>query len=96
MFDKDSRYAKLEIKTYTDAAGREIAYVARRIIPQTKAAFAETKVQPGDRLDLIAHRAIGAATQFWRIPDANPTPNELTSLTDPPGRRLNLNLIEPE
>lgn len=96
MFDKDSRYAKLETKTYTDAAGRQIAYAARRIIPQGKDPIAQAKVQPGDRLDLIAHRAIGASTQFWRIADANPTPNELTSLTSPPGRRLNLTLIDPE
>ena len=96
MFDKDSRYAKLPIKSYTDASGREIAYAARRIIPQGAAPIAQVRVQSGDRLDLISHRAIGAATQFWRIADSNPTPDELTSLTEPAGRRLNLTLIEPE
>lgn len=96
MFDKDSRYAKLKVKTFTDPAGRAIPYVARRIIPQGKPPIAQAKIQPGDRLDLVAHRAIGAATQFWRIADANPTPDELPSLTATPGRRLNLTLIDPE
>lgn len=96
MFDKDSRYAKRPIKTLIDPAGREVAYVARRIIPQGKAPIAQVKVQPGDRLDLIANRAVGAPTQFWRVADANPTPDELTSLTKPAGRRLNLTLIDPE
>ncbi|WP_341368403.1 hypothetical protein [Yoonia sp. BS5-3] len=96
MFDKDSRYANLPLKTFTDAAGRDIAYVARRIIPQGKTPIAQVKTQPGDRLDLIAHRAIGAAPQFWRIADANPTPDELSTLTEPAGRKLNLTLIDPE
>ncbi len=96
MFDKDSRYAKLPVKVFTDAAGRQIPYVARRIISPPRPPVAQARVQPGDRLDLIAHRAVGVADQFWRIADANPTPDELTSLTAPPGRKLNLNLIEPE
>ena len=96
MFDKDSRYARLPLKTFTDASGREIPYVSRRIIPQGKPPVAQVRVQPGDRLDLVAQRAIGAAPQFWRSVDANPTPDELTTLTATPGRRLNLTLIDPE
>ncbi|SLN59788.1 hypothetical protein ROA7450_03100 [Roseovarius albus] len=96
MFNKFSRYHNLPIKSLTDAAGREVAYVARRIIPQGKVPIAQVKVQPGDRLDLVAHRSIGAADQFWRVGDANPTPNELPSLTAMTGRRLNLTLIDPE
>ena len=96
MFDKDSRYAKLPVKTLIDPAGREVAYVARRIIPQGKTPIAQVKTQPGDRLDLIANRAVGAPTQFWRVADANPTPDDLPTLADPAGRRLNLTLIDPE
>lgn len=96
MFDKDSRYAKLPVKTFIDPAGREVAYVARRIIPQGKTPIAQVKTQPGDRLDLIANRAVGAPTQFWRVADANPTPDDLPTLAEHAGRRLNLTLIDPE
>ncbi|MEM1076106.1 MAG: hypothetical protein AAF665_05630 [Pseudomonadota bacterium] len=96
MFDKDSRYARLKTKSHTDASGRKISYVERRFIPKGKPAIAQVKVQPGDRLDLVAHRSIGAATQFWRVADANPSPNELSTLTEPAGRLLKLTLIDPE
>lgn len=96
MFTRDSRYARLPVKTHFDAAGREIAHVARRIIPQGKPPIAQVQVQPGDRLDLVAHRALGAPTQFWRIADANPTPDELQTLAATPGRRLALTLLDPE
>lgn len=95
MFDKDSRYAKLALKEYTDDAGRKISYVARRIIRPPETPVASIKVQPGDRLDLIADRAYGDPRQFWRVADANPTADH-TTLTRPIGRRLALNQIKPE
>ena len=95
MFDKDSRYAKLPLREYTDAAGRKISYVARRIIRPAESPVASIKVQPGDRLDLLAGRAYGEPRQFWRIADANPTADH-TTLTEPIGRRLALSQIKPE
>ncbi len=95
MFDKDSRYAKLPLKEYTDAAGRKISYAARRIIRPPDMPVASIKVQAGDRLDLIAERAYGEPRQFWRVADANPSADH-TTLTEPIGRRLILNQIKPE
>lgn len=105
MFDQDSRYAKLPLKETTDEEGRTVAYVARRIVPD-RAAIAETAVQPGDRLDLLAHRVYGDPRQSWRIRDANPDPSfdPLPDLpradgAEPPypvGARLKLTQIEPE
>ena len=90
MIDRDSRYAKLPVLHLTNAAGREIAYIARRIIPDAPPRIAaRITVQDGDRLDLIAHRAYGDARQSWRVMDANPDPDPL-ELADAPGRRLNL------
>lgn len=94
MFDRDSRYAKREIKTYVDVHGREIVYVKRRFIPKREA-VAELPVQPGDRLGIMAHRAYGDPRQFWRIADAN-IDSEPSTLTDTPGRRLKLYRVEPE
>jgi hypothetical protein len=94
MFDPDSRYAGRPVKTHVDAEGREIAYVARRLIPRGVPAAAETRVEPGDRLDLIAERAYGDARLSWRVMDANPDPEPLT-LADTPGRRLRLAGIGP-
>lgn len=105
MFDQDSRYAKLPLKETKDAEGRTVAYVARRIVPH-RATIAETTVQPGDRLDLVAHRVYGDPRQSWRIRDANPDPSvdPLPDLPradgkEPPiavGTRLKLTQIEPE
>ena len=95
MFDKDSRYAKLPVREFTDPAGRTIAHVARRIIRAPEAPVASIRVEAGDRLDLIADRAYGEPRQFWRIADANPTADH-TTLTRPAGRRLRLNQIKPE
>jgi len=95
MFDEDSRYAKLPLKNHVDPAGRTVTYVARRIIRPPDAPVASIKVQPGDRLDLIADRAYGEPRQVWRVADANPTADH-TTLTRRVGRRLALNQIKPE
>jgi hypothetical protein len=89
MFDRDSRYAKAPIKTLIDDQGREIAYAARRLIPDAPRIIAQAPVQDGDRLDLLAARAFGDARAAWRVMDTNPDPEPLT-LADQPDRRLNL------
>lgn len=95
MFDPTSRYAKVAVKQWTDAQGRVRAHVARRIIPEGQEIAGQAKVQPGDRLDLIANRAYGDPRAWWRIPDANPDPEPL-KLADEAGRKLKVALVKPE
>ncbi len=72
MFDQDSRYAKLPLKETTDAHGRPVTFVSRRLIRDDVTPLAQIKVQAGDRIDHLANRAYGDPRQFWRIGDANP------------------------
>lgn len=76
MIDPDSRYARLAATPlqHTDAKGRTIAYVPRRIL-EPFAVFetlGEVRVERGDRVDLIAARTLGSADAWWRIAEANP------------------------
>jgi nucleoid-associated protein YgaU len=73
MFDPTSRYYRLQNSTHTDAKGRQTVYKVRRILPDgdSIASQARMRVQPGDRLDLIAARAVGDPLLFWRVADAN-------------------------
>ena len=95
MFDRDSRYAKLPVLVHHDAEGRPVPHVARRLIPDRAAAVAQVRVQPGDRLDLIAHRVYGDARMFWRLADANPDPAP-DLLAEETGRKLRIAQILPE
>ena len=95
MFDPDSRYAKAPIHRRVDDQDREVAFVLRRIIPDTGREVARMRVQDGDRRDLMAARAYDAPAESWRIMDANPDPEPLR-LADRPGRRLSIRQIEPE
>ena len=52
MIDRDSRYARSAVLHLTDAEGREIAYLDRRIIPDDPRIAARIAVQDGDRLEL--------------------------------------------
>ena len=89
MIDRDSRYAKCEVLRLVDAFGREISFLDQRRIPDSPLIVGHAKVEDGDRLDLVAHRAYGDARQSWRVMDANPDPLPLR-LADVPGRRLKL------
>jgi nucleoid-associated protein YgaU len=95
MFDPDSRYAAVPTATHRLPDGREVAYKRRRVVPpaETLSKLGEETVQPGDRMDLIAHRALGHPEHFWRIADANDAldPHHLLQ----PGRRLTIPLPEP-
>lgn len=73
MFDFTSRYAKLEIATFTASDGQVIAYVRRRFLPAVESLplLAELPLQPRERLDNFTHRVLGDPLQFWRIADAN-------------------------
>ncbi|MEN9937367.1 MAG: hypothetical protein RLZZ387_3946 [Chloroflexota bacterium] len=73
MFNFTSRYAGIATATTTAADGREVAFVQRRFLPAAAALplLAELTLAPGERLDLLTHRALGDPLQFWRIADAN-------------------------
>lgn len=89
MFDAKSRYARTDTAVYTDASGRQIAYVKRRFLPRGEdlQLLVEVTVTESDRLDLISQRTLGSAEASWWICDANDAmhPDEL--LADP-GEKL--------
>jgi hypothetical protein len=73
MFDQDSRYHEIGKAVHVTRDGREISYVQRRFLPHGEALplLTEVTIKDGDRLDLIAVRALGQVEQSWRIADAN-------------------------
>ena len=86
MLARGSRYEGIPVLGHTDSQGRQRPYIALRVIPSTPGQ-ARRLVEPGDRLDLLAHRHLGDPEQFWRLCDANLAfrPEELTA---EPGRAL--------
>lgn len=82
MIDEQSRYADLETATYVpeEGAGEKqgpIAYKRRRFLPRPEdlprpdaPGVLAVAVAEGDRLDLIAARALGDPLLFWRVCDA--------------------------
>lgn len=88
MFQPNSRYANLPTRTHVEPDGREIVYVTRRQLPRPESMMATGRValRDGDRLDLVAARALGSPEAWWRLCDANPSlhPEEL----EQPGHEL--------
>jgi hypothetical protein len=97
MFEPNSRYASLQVKTLEvagpDGELRQVRYVERRFIPPPGNAptLVEHQVAQGERLDQVTAKYLGDPTQFWRVADANEVlrPEELT---ETPGRRLRVTL----
>lgn len=87
MIFKNSRYAKVDIYTVTDAQGNQHQALKIRMVPATPSFFQHT-VTNNDRLDLLAFQFYGKADRFWRICDANNAmqPEELLE----PGRLVNI------
>ncbi len=92
-FPTDSRYYRFSTLTYTDPAGQQISYLARRIVPQPGppnfATIATHTVHQGDRLDLIAAKYLGDPLMFWLICDANGA-IEPEKLVETPGSTVNI------
>ncbi|MFB7469388.1 hypothetical protein [Kitasatospora sp. NPDC056184] len=88
-----SRYHGVPVSVRTEPDGRQVPYLGRRLLPAPDGLtpLAEHTVGTGDRPDLLAHRYLGSADQWWRIADANPVvdPRELTAT---PGRRITVAL----
>ena len=70
--DENSRYADVGVAVYVDA-GTEIVFLRRRFVPQPEvlATTGWQLVGPGDRIDVVAGRALADPTAFWRLCDAN-------------------------
>jgi len=70
VFFKGSRYERLPVLRTSDSQGREVAYIATRLIPRSDFVSGYL-VAESDRLDLIADTCYHDAERFWRICDAN-------------------------
>lgn len=92
-YPRSSRYYGIPVAVHTEADGRQTPYLRRRLLPDPArlSVLAEHAVSAGDRADLLAHRYLGSAEQWWQIADANPVldPRELTRT---PGRRVRIAL----
>ena len=97
MFEANSRYAKIQTATLTDAGGHKISYVRRRILPRSAElpTLAEVRTTEGERLDLLTARALGDPEQFWRICDANDALNP-SELTAQPGAIIRIPMPQPQ
>lgn len=92
-FGANSRYHGVPTRTCAGPDGRPVTYLERRFVPAPQTALTAQlhTVQQGDRLDLLAARAIGDPEQWWKIADANGAmaPEQLT---EQPGRVLRIGL----
>jgi hypothetical protein len=92
-FPPNSRYAGIEVATWTRPDGTVIAYLTRRFVPPAEnfVLLQEHVVTQGERLDNITARYVGDPLLFWQVCDANNAmrPEELT---ETPGRRLRITL----
>lgn len=82
MFDRNSRYARIEQATWTAPDGQQVAYARRRFPPSSDQlnGLEDMEVRSGERLDQLAERVLGGPEQFWRLCDSNDvlSPSELT------------------
>jgi len=93
MFDHTSRYYAIETATLTLPDGRIVAYKRRRFLPagEDMPLLVETPVAQGERPDVLTHRTLGDALQYWRLCDANNLMRP-TELTAEPGRAVRVPL----
>jgi hypothetical protein len=71
-FPPDSRYSGVPIRS-TTVDGREVRYLARRVVPQAESfvQVGEHVATDGQRPDTIAATYVGNAELWWGICDAN-------------------------
>jgi hypothetical protein len=88
MFFRGSRYENISETSLVASDGRTIRYKRMRFIPPAASPpRLFSKVELGDRPDLMAFRTLGDPEQFWRLCDLNlvPRPVDLTAV---PGTRV--------
>jgi hypothetical protein len=92
MFDKGSRYQKLDESSPVNAQGERLRGKELRYIPAPAGSY-QHAVSEGDRLDLLAYKYYGDSTRWWQISDANPEhlfPTDLLDGAPVVGKRLSL------
>jgi hypothetical protein len=94
-FAADSRYHGLPTAQTTLPDGRTVVFVTRRFLPPPEhfALLRALTVREGERLDLLAARHVGLATQWWRMADANGAMLP-EALVHAPGEKLRITLPE--
>lgn len=85
MFAESSRYFQLRTVDAKTEDGREVRAVVLRRLPFV--AGRPAVVRGHDRLDVMAERLFGEATQFWHIADAN-TDLDARELVEETGRTM--------
>ena len=92
LFAPGSRYYGIDTTTLV-TEGDTVAYLLRRFVPPPERfqVLQEHTVTAGERLDVIAAKALGDPTLFWRLCDANRAmrPDELTETV---GRKLRITM----
>jgi len=98
MFEPQSRYARTEVKTYTDENAQQVAYIKRRFLPPAalQRVIGRQGIVEGDRLDLLAARHYGDATQHWRFTDAQQVYMDPKKLLSAPDTTITIVFPEPE
>jgi len=93
MFSIGSRYYSLPVLKYQTSTGDEIAYVSRRILPQTDQfdLLLVHTVTEAERLDNVTAQYMDDPQQFWRICDANGAMSPF-DLVDHPGQIIRITL----
>ena len=88
MFFRGSRYEHVPDAELARPDGRTVRYKRMRFAAPASNAATEVAGE-GTRPDLLAHRTVGDAEQFWRLCDANDVlrPVDLTAV---PGRRVRI------
>ncbi|MGB3135804.1 MAG: hypothetical protein WBB18_03260 [Nodosilinea sp.] len=86
MFLKTSRYYQVP-QTNATLSGRAVRAIRLRRLPTVQGV--PYVVQGQDRLDILAQRQYGDATQPWRIADANTEP-EANKLVKTPLREIQI------
>lgn len=71
MIVPNSRYANSNITTVMKD-GADVAVIVPSAASTYSFAFVNYQVAVGDRIDTLAFRFYGDATQWWRIAQANP------------------------
>jgi hypothetical protein len=69
----NSRYADVGTAVTRTPDGRDVVHLRRRFLPPPErlATAGWETVTDGDRVDLLASRALGDPTAFWQLCDAN-------------------------
>lgn len=87
MFLESSRYYGQKVVSSITAEGRTVPAIKLRRLPEIEGT--PTMVRGNDRLDSMAERRYGDASQYWHIADAN-SELKASRLVGQAGRIINI------